>query len=782
MAIPTPDQIWADFNADGSVKEPAKQDIRRWSRFVQALAEAAGMKTYPNKTAMDADTIQDDGQPALLYADPVETNNYPTVWVWDDTENEWIDGVDRISAVHTQIDLLQDQIDVTNGSIDDIKAGLLQQPIRANFKARMGYAQTWRTISNPATRWTITETDGSYKIDTTGALPQVWPVGVKMPYDLVPGDTIEAEFKMTAGTIGQEGGPFFGTDTASSGDISTSAILYHWRNAAAGAGIYGQNYTGTGGIVSGYSTMPQAGTDAQPVPLVTDDVLRMKAQVLADRSLNLELFVNGVSKLKVLAPGVLPVGRVVVGIVTPPSASAIVMSVKRIGFIGSVVHIDADASVSGNGMFLTPVKSWDEAVAVALENQLSTLDVKILSPELRSAIVANDKTFSRYRIRGRGGSQTKVISADKNPNDWQLLAGTTKVYYRPNKNAAGQANTANSGAIYLTGVQMNPHPWYSLPDTILPYRGVSPAELETETGGGRRVSGGNLYVRIPDSIGAIPVATPMEVNISEASLYCVGAPQIECENVVFSRGGIHNMYLDRGFALFRHCGFEWAEINGTEDAAGNAYYEDCWWYAVGNDGGGRTFPASYDDVLTAPPVSIYINPKIRGTVVGDGISNHGASIAVRAKMIVINPDISDIGKDGIVPANCDFHISGGKVSRCANAQIEVIGGAGLPGESGMFAAGRVQDIELDPAGVGLYGFLSSNYAGGKASTELAGVHIGTPVNGELWGNVNAVSDRTSMPADFSTTYLNVTTERPNGSRVINANGVVTFMKKQAFDL
>jgi hypothetical protein len=109
-AIPLPDEIWADFNLDGTVKEPAKQDIRRWSRFVQALAESNGMETYVNKATMDADTTQDDGQAALIYADPVETNNFPTVWIWDDGGNVWLQGTDRIASLQALIDPLVAQI------------------------------------------------------------------------------------------------------------------------------------------------------------------------------------------------------------------------------------------------------------------------------------------------------------------------------------------------------------------------------------------------------------------------------------------------------------------------------------------------------------------------------------------------------------------------------------------------------------------------------------------------------------------------------------------------
>jgi len=128
MAIPTVDDVWADFNPDGSVKEPAKQDIRRLLRFIQALATTAGMKTYPNKAAMDADLTQPDGQAALLYADPVDANNYPLVWTWSDSTNQWIAGVDRISSVKATVDMLHNvarRVVVLGGEIVIDRLGLL---------------------------------------------------------------------------------------------------------------------------------------------------------------------------------------------------------------------------------------------------------------------------------------------------------------------------------------------------------------------------------------------------------------------------------------------------------------------------------------------------------------------------------------------------------------------------------------------------------------------------------------------------------------------------------
>jgi hypothetical protein len=106
MAIPTIDDVWRDFDVDGTPHEPVKEEIRRVLNFVQSIATTDGMKTYPTKAAMDADTTQPDGQAALLYADPTDANNYPTVWIWNDASNVWVQGVDRISSLKTTQDLL----------------------------------------------------------------------------------------------------------------------------------------------------------------------------------------------------------------------------------------------------------------------------------------------------------------------------------------------------------------------------------------------------------------------------------------------------------------------------------------------------------------------------------------------------------------------------------------------------------------------------------------------------------------------------------------------------
>lgn len=106
MDIPTVEQVWADFNVDGSVHVPDKQDIRRLLSFIMALAEAAGIgaKKYATKAAMNADLSQNDGTIGLIYADPVDANNFPTLWYWNDAGNVWVMGVDRISSLRALLD------------------------------------------------------------------------------------------------------------------------------------------------------------------------------------------------------------------------------------------------------------------------------------------------------------------------------------------------------------------------------------------------------------------------------------------------------------------------------------------------------------------------------------------------------------------------------------------------------------------------------------------------------------------------------------------------------
>src|SRR5688572_15285734 len=142
MATPNVDEIWADYNLDGTVHEPNKADVRRWGRYIEAIATAAGMETYPNKTAMDADLTQEDGQPALLWADPTPANNFPTVWVYNDATNTWVAGTDRIQSLKDVVDLQALQIAGASSTADGIYTAT-GAPRPVVFADTSSHAKTW---------------------------------------------------------------------------------------------------------------------------------------------------------------------------------------------------------------------------------------------------------------------------------------------------------------------------------------------------------------------------------------------------------------------------------------------------------------------------------------------------------------------------------------------------------------------------------------------------------------------------------------------------------------
>lgn len=159
MATPTVDQVYADFNPDGSPKEPIKQDIRRLLRFIQALAEASGVgaKSYPTRAAMQADLSQPNGTLGVIYADPVESNNYPTIWVWDDPNNVWVEGVDRISGVNTRADTLDAATTEAATFIQELRfdrtnvygGGANKLYVPRTFYRKRGAVQVQLALTNP---------------------------------------------------------------------------------------------------------------------------------------------------------------------------------------------------------------------------------------------------------------------------------------------------------------------------------------------------------------------------------------------------------------------------------------------------------------------------------------------------------------------------------------------------------------------------------------------------------------------------------------------------------
>ncbi|MGO4724632.1 MULTISPECIES: SGNH/GDSL hydrolase family protein [unclassified Inquilinus] len=105
---------------------------------------------------MDADLAQPDGRIGLVYADPVDANNFPTLWYWNDAGNVWVMGTDRVTVLSDRATVLE------NATLDAV---VFQQKIRLDrtdvygggtnvlyvprsFFRRRGTAQVNITIAN----------------------------------------------------------------------------------------------------------------------------------------------------------------------------------------------------------------------------------------------------------------------------------------------------------------------------------------------------------------------------------------------------------------------------------------------------------------------------------------------------------------------------------------------------------------------------------------------------------------------------------------------------------
>lgn len=654
---------------------------------------------------------------------------------------------------------------------------LLGMPTAADFANKAGYTKAHGTLGSYASNVTETENSSGFTIAAGSGLPAQITSGVRMSYDMVVGDTLVLEGKVTSGSVGSGIGPFIGVDVNTSGDFTSGNLnIVIWRNAVGGAGMYGGSYNGAAN--STYDPTPAAST--QPAPFTTNDLLRMEARILAGRQVLYRLFKNGVKVAEATQLTAFPAGRVAMGFTLLPSVTVQITKAYRQGFNGDTLYISGSATVSGNGMYHAPYKTVNEARNAAVGYGLKRFRGVMLSGTVADALIADSGLFAEYELFGI--QQVRMEAAETSPTDLTLVGGTTRVYTRTNKNLAGIANTFNSGATYVIGkTQSSSTPgvtWYTFPNYITPATGVAPTSMDTITTGARRVTGGNFYLRTPDGIDPNPAVAPIKVNISESALHVIGNAKVTAENVIFAYGGAQCIYAGGGSITLINCGVEWGESNGIQAATGTVRMLGGYVKYVGNDCINRTLPAGTTSAINTPWFSEYRDVEIAYTIGGDGQSDHGIEVnGARSKLSMTRCYIHDVAKDGVVPASCDTDLDNCIIENAANASLEVICGNDATLPNGLRAYVVARNCIFDPKGNGLYGVLISGYAGGISRTRLFNVWIGAPAagGGELWaGPPVAVSGRTHSASDWVLEYTNCTTQRAAGSVVKNPGGNATF--------
>jgi len=787
MAIPTVDQVWADFAADGHTpKEPFKQDIRALLNFINTAAVSnTGARRYVTKAAMDADTTQADGQLGLITNDPVPANNYPTIWYWNDAGNVWVMGVDRITP-------MENAVAQSTAAVDGLYLSTAA-PRPLAFTDAASYAPTWVTISNPTTRFTINASAAGFTVVGLPALPGVWPVGIKLPYDLLPGDSFYFVGKYTAGTISGNSGFFFGTDPATTGDMSSGARTLVRR--------------GTQMVPSlANGTTSDASRTLTPTPFTAPAVangleIGILVDVQSDRSLAVKVFQDDQQVFAdfTVAPET-PHGAVVIGMMISNGQTAIISQVTRKATSGPTLYVHSGAGSSGNGTRGAPLKMLTDVSGAIVSQGLvgQPITIEILTDNVYGYLDIKDTLSPRWTINGLPGGNSSLNGFNfAEVPIWTVVAGTGNLVWKtPTKHSLETVSHPNQ--VFIYGLGWSPRPWYTFPNTCL--ESVVTANAGVDMAG--RVNGavastsGQLYLRLPDGMpSADPTTYPQggyslivsrTINLIDVS----GSPEVNLNNITLRWSSGALLTGGAGFGTFTNCVFEWSGYNNPNIQVENGQYVFDGGHSKYSDGDGigRTpridAPYQAGSILTTSLRNFKISHtgSQAGASGGDGISDHVLDPvfdpSLRSnRLYMTNVDIEDCWKCGYVGSDDYLKATGLRISRCGTEQFAVLG-VNTGNAVGRTQRAIVSDFRFDPQGVGTTG-VRTVYTDGMALCELDLTNgwIGTPAPGgrELEAlavtlTVDSVAQIRDI-ADNVIRYVNVTTARDPGTVVKNGDGI-----------
>lgn len=730
MPIPTVDQIWADFNLDGSVHEPAKQDIRRYQRYVEAIATANGMKTYPNKAAMDADTTQPDGKPALLYADPVDANNYPTVWIWDDGGNQWIDGVDRIEPIREQ--QVADGLRLTDLENDSL-------PVDFSDTNQFKIINT--SISNPSTRYNWSIVGGKLVVNQTAAVLLL--IGQLTNYTGIENRSFSCRYVATATETQSGFGICFNPSSGSVID-PTNHVSIIWRANTGLVIAYRQDGVTT---VAGL-TAPGAGTGIvidSSVPRVTwgnGDVLDMTLVLDADGTTGtFTTFKNGAVAASFRVLG-LPIGYIgAVGRNTiattmtfdQPLVSKIQQAAKRI-------YINPNVGASSIGTEANPFKTISDGLLYVNESG-RRLDMVLKGGIYSVGADIQTNRYDNISIVGDQGHRPIIRPGTTLTSGWGLAGGSSKVYVRSHV-YGGSAGSHNGSGAFIDMSQPDGDWGFALYTRLNPLTGsVAALEALADGIGGYWIDATNALAYLkpknnvdPNTLLIFRCEWPAGLNLMPAPTSQAGMTQIYIGGIDIEMPYAHGVLAGRVHGIIEDIYAKGAAtLNAISPNMMTGEIASCRGVRCFNDGINHTVPADF-----APPNSPERRSQLRivdcemtDMVQGDGISNHPYQ-----KVIVVGGQFLRNGKCGIVPVD-DAVIIGARIGG------NVIGVQALASDAGLAQYVSVRDCDVFD---NQYAFNVT--ASGSPSSAVLEV-LGGRVTGSTTALLQMRNDQATGPADLT---------------------------------
>lgn len=655
MAIPTIDEIWADFNVDGSVKEPAKQEIRRSLRFIQAIATANGMETYPNKAVMDADTTKPDGRPALLWADPVDENNYPTVWVWNDGPNQWIAGIDRIEPIREQ------QI------IDGLRlTDLENDSLQVDFNDTNQFEIINTAISNPSTRYNWSIVDGKLVVNQTAAVLLL--IGFLSNYTGIENRSFSCKYTAT-NTQAQSGFGICFNPSGGSVIDPTNHVSIVWL-AATGLWVA---YRQDGATTVADLTAPGAGTGVvidATVPRVTwgnDDDLEVAVFLDADKTTGTFVsFKNGQIAASFRIPG-LPIGYI--GAVGRNTIATTMISdpplVSKVQQPAKTIFINPNVGQSSIGTEANPFKNFADGLRYVNESgrELAMIPKEGIyaePPEIQT------NRYDRISIVGDQGKRPIIRPGTLLTSGWTLVPGHARPIWSRQAVFGGTVGSLAGAGAYLD-LSHPDGPWgFRFYTRLLPLSGSLTALAalpDTDGGYWTPGAGGTHYIVTPNDVdpGTMQIFRsewPCGINLMPAPASLAGMTHIHIAGIDIEYPYAHGVLAGRVRGLIEDVTVKGAAtLNAFSPNMMTGELASCRGWHCFNDGINHTVPLDF-----APPNSPQRRAELRvvdaemtDMVQGDGLSNHRWQ-----KVIVLGGQYLRNGKCGIVPVD-DAVIIGARI-------------------------------------------------------------------------------------------------------------------------